>query len=291
MNRMQRVFALTAGVALAALAVAVADEAAKSQIPEGIFRASALDGIPFRNSKNENLGKLNDLVVNKDGKIVYGILSHGGVAGVGDKLFAVPASQLALTDMPGNRDKKEFLISVDKSVLDGNPGFNEKDLPNSPSPIFTSGSATKDLAASHADAGLWRVRKLTGMNVKNTTGEDVGKVNDIMVSLRDGKIAYAWVAYGSRLTGSAKYFAVPWDALEMKSLTGKPSDVNFVLDVSKATLDSAAGHDKDRFPSEPGRRNVIFSLQSAPSASRTPPANRRCATVPNRPNPSAPPHL
>src|SRR6187402_2831545 len=106
MTRMHRVLALSACVALSALAVAAADEAAKSRIPEGIFRASALNGIPFRNSKNENLGKLEDLVVNKDGKIVYGVLSHGGVAGVGDKLFAVPPAQLVLTDMPNNKDKK-----------------------------------------------------------------------------------------------------------------------------------------------------------------------------------------
>ena len=253
MNRMHRVFALTACVALAALAVAAADDAAKSRIPEGIFRASALNGIPFRNAKNESLGKLEDLVVNKDGKIVYGVLSHGGVAGIGDKLFAVPTSQLVLTDMPGNRDKKEFLVSVDKSVLDGNPGFNEKDLPSGPSSVFTA-SGTKGNVAAYTGTDLWRVRKLTGMNVKNTAGEDLGKVNDIMVSLKDGKIAYAWVAYGSRLTGSAKYFAVPWDAMEMKSLTGKPTDVNFVVDVSKATLDSAAGHDKDQLPSEPDRQ-------------------------------------
>jgi sporulation protein YlmC with PRC-barrel domain len=253
MNRLHRVVALTACVALAALAIAAADEAAKAKIPEGIFRASALSGIPFRNAKNESLGKLEDLVVNKDGKIVYGVLSHGGVAGIGDKLFAVPPSQLVLTDMPGNREKKEFLVSVDKSVLDGNPGFNEKDLPSGPSSVFTAGETSRNFAA-YTGTDLWRVRKLSGMNVKNTAGEDLGKVNDIMVSLKDAKIVYAWVAYGSRLTGSAKYFAVPWDAMEMKSLTGKPTDVNFVVDVSKATLDSAAGHDKDQLPSEPDRQ-------------------------------------
>jgi len=253
MTRMNRVLALSACVALSALAVAAADEAAKSRIPEGIFRASALNGIPFRNSKNENLGKLEDLVVNKDGKIVYGVLSHGGVAGVGDKLFAVPPAQLALTDMPNNKDKKEFLVSLDKTVLDGNPGFNEKDLPSGPSSIFMAGGTGRNVGA-YSSTDLWRVRKLTGMNVKNTAGEDLGKVNDIMVSLKDGKVAYAWLSYGSRLTGSAKYFAMPWDAMEMKSLTGKPSDVNFVADVSKATLDSAAGHDKDHFPSEADRQ-------------------------------------
>src|SRR5436309_10642887 len=206
MNRIQRVLALMACVALAALAVAAADEAAKSKIPEGIFRASALSGIPFRNAKNENLGKLEDLVVNKDGKIVYGILSHGGVAGVGDKVFAVPPSQLVLTDMPNNRDKKEFLVNVDKAQLDNNPGFNEKDLPTAPSSIFVAGGATRS-AAAYTSTDLWRVRKVTGMNVKNTAGEDLGKVNDGMVSLKDGKVMYAWLAYRSRLTGSAKDFA------------------------------------------------------------------------------------
>ncbi|HTK74290.1 MAG TPA: PRC-barrel domain-containing protein [Gemmataceae bacterium] len=254
MNRMHRMFVLTAGVALAALAVAAADEAAKSQIPAGVFRASALEGIAVRNAKNENLGKLEDLVVNKDGKIVYGVLSHGGVAGIGDKLFAVPPSQLVLTDMPNNRDKKEFLVSVDKSVLDGNPGFNEKDLPTAPSSVFTAGGSSRDAGAGHASKELLRVRKVIGMNVKNTSGEDLGKVDDVMVSLKDAKIVYAWLSHGSRLTGSAKYFAVPWDAMEMKSLTGKPTDVNFVLDVTKATLDSAAGHAKDPFPSEPDRQ-------------------------------------
>jgi sporulation protein YlmC with PRC-barrel domain len=254
MNQMQRVFALTACVAVAAIAVAVADEAAKSNIPAGIFKASALTGQPVRNSKNENLGKLEDLVVNKDGKIVYGVLSHGGVAGIGDKLFAVPPSQLALTDMPNNREKKEFLVNVDKSILDNNPGFNEKDLPSAPSSVFMAGGSGRDVGAGRASHDLWRVRKLTGMNVKNTANEDLGKVSDIMVSLKDGKVAYAWLAYGSRLTGSAKYFAVPWDAMEMKSLTGKPTDVNFIVDVSKATLDGAAGHDKDHFPSEADRQ-------------------------------------
>lgn len=251
MNRMHHVFALTLCAAVAAGVVAAADEAAKSQIPEGIFKASALIGIPFRNAKNESLGKLDDLVVNKDGKIVYGILSHGGVAGVGDKLFAVPASQLVLGDMRGNPEKKQFTVNVDKSVLDNNPGFNEKDLPSTPSAIFMPSGTS--LAASPATTELWRIRKLTGMNVKNTAGEDIGKVGDIMVSLKNAKVVYSWMSYGSRLTGTAKYFAVPCDAMELKSLTGKPSDVNFVVDVSRSALDSAAGHDKDHFPSEPDK--------------------------------------
>src|SRR6476660_2136286 len=95
-------------------------------------------------------------------------------------------------------------------------------------------NATRDVGASRANTELWRVRQITGMTVKNTAGEDLGKVSDVMVSLKDAKVVVVALQYGSRLTASAKYFAVPWDALEMKTLTGKPSDVSFVLDVSKA---------------------------------------------------------
>ena len=252
MTYMHRAFALAACAAVAVGVAAAAEDAAKSTAPDVVFRASALYGIPFRNAKGEDLGKLNDLVVNKEGKIVYGVLSYGGVAGVGDKLFAVPASQLALGDMPGNAKKKQFTVSVDKSQLETTPGFNEKDYPTQPSPVFMARDGARDTAAGrrgeHPDQ--WRVSKITGMAVKNTAGESLGKVNDVMVSLKGAKVVYVALAYGSTLAGSAKYFAVPWDALELKSLSGKPTDVTFVLDVTKATLDSASGYDKNSWPTE-----------------------------------------
>jgi sporulation protein YlmC with PRC-barrel domain len=248
MTCIHRAFALAACVTVAVGVAAVADEAAKGNLPEGVFRASALNGIAFRNAKGEDLGKLNDLVVNKEGKIVYGVLSYGGVAGVGDKLFAVPTSQLAVGDMPGNPKKKQFTVSVDKSQLETTPGFNEKDLPSQPSAVFMS--TARDTSRGAASTDLWRVSKITGMAVKNTTGEDLGKVNDVMVSLKNAKVVYVALAYGSTLAGTAKYFAVPWDALEMKALTGKTTDVTFVLDVSKATLDASAGYDKNDWPTE-----------------------------------------
>jgi sporulation protein YlmC with PRC-barrel domain len=254
MNHVQRVFALMTCAVVAAGTALAADDAARANVPAGVFRASALESIPFRNAKGEHLGKLEDLVVNKDGKIVYGVLSYGGVAGVGDKLFAVPPSQLALGDMPGNTSKKQFTVNVDKSQLETTPGFNEKDLPTAASPVFMAHDSTRDAGAGKADTDLWRVRKITGMTVKNTAGEDLGKVNDVMVSLKDAKVVYVALAYGSTLTGNAKYFAVPWNALELKTLTGKPSDVTFVLDVAKSALDTAAGFDKNNWPTEPDTR-------------------------------------
>jgi len=236
-----------------ALAACVVASVATAAVPEGVFRASALNGIPFRNAKGEDLGKLNDLVVNKDGKIVYGVLSYGGVAGVGDKLFAVPTSHLALGDVPGNPAKKQITVSVDKSQLETTPGFNEKDLPTQPSPVFMGRDTTRDTVTGRKteEPEVWRVSKITGMSVKNRAGENLGKINDVMVSLKDAKVVFAALAYDVAGTTTAKYFAVPWEAMEVKSVTGKPTDVSMVLDVPRSTLDAAPGYDKNNWPGEP----------------------------------------
>jgi sporulation protein YlmC with PRC-barrel domain len=243
-----RALALAVG---AALAVGTAQAQDPPRVPEGVFRASALKGIAVRNAKNEDLGKMNDLVVNKDGKIVYGVLSYGGLAGVGDKLFAVPPDQLALGKAPGG-DGLQFTVNAAKSQLETTPGFNEKDYPLTPSPVFAGGAKPDDTArAGDAKDQLFRLSSLMGLNVKNTAGEGVGEVNDVMVSLKDGKVVYAALQYGSRLGGTAKYFAVPWEAFEVKSLTGDPGKTTFVLDVPKATLESNPGYDRNNWPTAP----------------------------------------
>src|SRR5262245_33519326 len=106
-----------AGLALAAGAAAVANDVPKT-VPDAIFKASALYGLPFSNANNESLGKLNDLVVDENGRILYGVLSYGGVAGVGDKLFAVPPDALkTLSDVPNKPDRKQFVVEVSKATL------------------------------------------------------------------------------------------------------------------------------------------------------------------------------
>jgi len=254
MTWMNRTIALAACAALLLVSAAPADDAANVNAPSGVFRASALKGIPVRNAKTEDLGKINDLVVDKDGKIVYGVLSYGGVAGVGDKLFAVPPSQLNLGTMPGNANKPQFTVSADKSQLETSPGFNEKNYPTEPSSIFMGHDAARTTTGSRTEhADQWRVSKIIGLPVKNNAGEDLGKVNDVMVSLKNAKIVYVAVQHGGTLSGGAKYFAVPWDVMAIKPLS-KPTDVNVVLDVSKATLDGAPGYDQKNWPTEPDRQ-------------------------------------
>src|SRR5581483_5043176 len=64
-------------------------------------RAKDLFGRPLLSSAGEQLGKLEDLIIDTDsGKVIYGIASNGGVLGVGDTRRAVPFTAI---DYTGNR--------------------------------------------------------------------------------------------------------------------------------------------------------------------------------------------
>ena len=84
---------------------------------------------------------------------------------------------------------------------------------------------------------------LKGDSVQNLAGEDLGKIKDIMIDVRSGRVAYAVLSKGGILGIGDKLFAIPWSAL-MLDATRKC----FVLDVSKDLMDKAPGFDKDHWP-------------------------------------------
>lgn len=80
-------------------------------------------------------------------------------------------------------------------------------------------------------------------SVKNAAGDDLGKIEDIMLDLSSGRVAYAVLSFGSILGMGGKYFAIPWEALTIDT-----SDHTFLLNASKETLENAPGFDKDNWP-------------------------------------------
>ncbi len=89
-------------------------------------RASAVIGADVRNPANENLGSIEDLVVDaKTGKIHYAVLSFGGLLGIGDKLFAIPINALQ-----AKADDEKFVLDATKERLKAAPGFNKKNWPD-----------------------------------------------------------------------------------------------------------------------------------------------------------------
>ena len=84
---------------------------------------------------------------------------------------------------------------------------------------------------------------LAGDSVRNSAGEDLGKVDEIMIDVPSGKVAYAVLSFGGVLGIGNKLFAVPWNALKLDE-----DEKRFILDVDRQTLETAPGFDRDNWP-------------------------------------------
>ena len=88
--------------------------------------ASSLIGDKVVNAQGENIGNLKDIMVDTgSGKIAYGVLDFGGVAGMGNSLFAVPWASFKI-----DTENKNMLLNVDKDKLKNAEGFDQNDWPD-----------------------------------------------------------------------------------------------------------------------------------------------------------------
>ena len=104
------------------------------------IRASQLIGQDLKNSKGENVGEINDLVIDASGKVRYAAVKYGGILGVGSKLFAVPFEAFHVRqdpDDPNDPDDYVLTLDVTKEQLDGAQGFEDDQWPNFADTKFT----------------------------------------------------------------------------------------------------------------------------------------------------------
>ena len=85
----------------------------------GQLRAEEIIGSDIRNFENEDLGEIEDLLIEtKEGKTSYAIVSHGGFLGLGDKQIAIPLQNLKVTE-----DKDVFVINASEEQIEEAPSF------------------------------------------------------------------------------------------------------------------------------------------------------------------------
>ena len=84
---------------------------------------------------------------------------------------------------------------------------------------------------------------ITGTNVTNQKGENLGEIKDLMIDAETGTVNYAVLSFGGFLGLGDKYFAIPFEAFEVNTTTER-----FVLNVTKDRLENAPGFDKNDWP-------------------------------------------
>lgn len=109
-----------------------------------------------------------------------------------------------------------------------------------------AGRPTDRLAIEDQAPRLMTASKLCGNKVVNLRNEVLGQIDEIVIDVPRGRVAYAAMASGGFLGLGERMFALPWGALRYDA-----ARQCYVMDARKETFDSAPGFDKDHWPTEP----------------------------------------
>ena len=82
-----------------------------------------------------------------------------------------------------------------------------------------------------------------GDRVENPQGEELGKIDNLMINLQTNQIEYAVIEFGSFLGLGGKLFAVPFTELQVD-----PARKIFILNRDKDYLKESPGFDKSHWP-------------------------------------------
>ncbi len=90
---------------------------------EGQWLASNFIGETVRGTNDENIGEINDILVDKDGGVVAAVIGVGGFLGIGEKDVAVPFKALQIS----NERDQVITIAATKEQLKAAPAFRDLD--------------------------------------------------------------------------------------------------------------------------------------------------------------------
>jgi sporulation protein YlmC with PRC-barrel domain len=88
-----------------------------------------------------------------------------------------------------------------------------------------------------------KVKEIIGYEIQNPQGDDLGKIDNLMINLQNGEVEYVVVEFGTFLGLGGKLFAVPFKELKLDA-----DKKVFTLDRDKEYLKKAPGFDKDHWP-------------------------------------------
>jgi sporulation protein YlmC with PRC-barrel domain len=145
--------ALIAGAASAQTSTAnkTAAENASAAHREGEWRGSKLVGIDVYNDANEKIGNINDIILDKSGKVENVILGVGGFLGMGEHYVAVAYDKLKWSNEP----PRSTTASNSTSGTSSRPATNVDSNSRTASDGTAKTTGTATTADSRKAEGYW----------------------------------------------------------------------------------------------------------------------------------------
>ena len=173
------------------------------------MRASKILGADVKNAKGENLGDVQDLIVNADdGQVDFAIVAFGGVLGFGEKLFAYPMDRF----QAGTADE-ELVLNASEEEMKNAPGFDRSNWPTWGTGGYR-GEVEKHFGQTAQTGGnLVRVSEMLNTKVVDKAGKNVGEIEDVVVSITDGKVQYVALEPDRELNMGDRLAILPMNAI------------------------------------------------------------------------------
>lgn len=86
-------------------------------------------------------------------------------------------------------------------------------------------------------------KDVIGVGVENSQGENLGKVEALMLNKLKGNVEYVVLSFGGFLGMGDKLFAMPWQIFSYN-----PDSDKFVISIDKKRLENSPGFDKNHWP-------------------------------------------
>ncbi len=251
-------------------------------LPAGMVKGSDLVGKTVENQNGDNLGKVEDLLIDpKADRVDFVIFqpsskffnaSQGSgtpPANLGTSAGATstsPAGSSAAAPTANEsrnaRDDyyavpirffsesgKKLTLSADRNKILGAPHFSKDKWPDLGDAKWRQDIDTYyGLGAQSASGKLVRAHDLLNKTVRNPQNESLGKIEDLVVDLKSGRVRYAVLEAGGFLGVGDKYFAVP-----LTAFTASPDGKDYGLQASTDQIKNAKGFDSSHWPATASR--------------------------------------
>jgi hypothetical protein len=139
---------LAAPLVVSAQSAQAADKAADTKAPAwkqaGVHETKDIIGTRIKNTAGKDLGEIDQLLIDRNGKVTHAVIGLGGVAGVGEKKVVVPWADLKFAPVT---EGKKNAITMDESRLERAPRYDRSarsDVAPAASPDTRSGVKDSD---------------------------------------------------------------------------------------------------------------------------------------------------
>jgi len=191
--------------------------------PNQLVSSNTIIGTTIKDKNNEDVGAIDDIVINKKGKALFAIVGYGGVANVGEDHVAVPCTALKMQcTMKDGEKVVTAQLPMTAKMIEKAPTLQKEEYADLTDEAYCQrlGKFFETDAANAKTGEMLLVSELTDHDVVGSDNESVGHIDDLMFNA-DHQATFAIIGDGGTLGINEDYTPVPFDALTCSKTEGE----------------------------------------------------------------------